>query len=196
MTFHLEDDAICTPWSDENFDLTQPVVIPCGKCISTLSISGELILSSGLDIQGRLLLDNTNPLLIKTPYVTNQGVLSIPSLSPKIEPSVSPPRVEIVMTGTDHHMFMPHMDNMHACDMMTGCNVSNRAIVTAGGKLDVTAWPEDACKTWTRIKRVGSSGGASDSYDELTVDVAGSVGCWGAGGTCFSCYFWVLGWVE
>eukprot|EP00585_Thalassiosira_rotula_P010410 CAMPEP_0196150810 /NCGR_PEP_ID=MMETSP0910-20130528/32464_1 /TAXON_ID=49265 /ORGANISM="Thalassiosira rotula, Strain GSO102" /LENGTH=56 /DNA_ID=CAMNT_0041414025 /DNA_START=1 /DNA_END=168 /DNA_ORIENTATION=+ len=32
-TFHLEDDAPCTPWSDSDFDLSQKVVIPCGTCV-------------------------------------------------------------------------------------------------------------------------------------------------------------------
>ena len=177
-TYHVEDDAPCVPWADMGFDLTREVVIPCGGCVSAADLSGELVLPGGLDVQGQLRLDNVDPLVIKTPHLVNQGVLSVPSLNPEI---AGTPRVEVVLTGSDGHLVVPHGDSAHACPA-GGCDVSSRAVVTAGGRLDVRAWPDEACRTWTRIRSVGSTTGQADSYDTLTVDDPAKVRCWGVGG--------------
>ena len=146
----------------------------------------SVVLDAGLNIEGRLVINGTNHVALKTPFIFNQGVFTIRSTSPKIQPYVSSPHVEIILTGSSNQYLLPHWENMRACGMVTGCHVGVRPIVTAGGKLDVHSFPQ-GCSTWQRIKSVDSSIGDPNSYDILQVENASAARCWGEGGKNVNC---------
>ena len=62
------------------------------------------------------------------------------------------PDVKIVLTGDDDQMLIPHTENSEQCGV-GGCNVGNRPIIVAGGKLNIKGL-QDTCPSWVKLKNV------------------------------------------
>lgn len=143
-------------WSNQRYrPEVRTVVIPCGLCVTMdFDDSETLILPLGLDIQGTLIFPDGYRITIETPFVRVQGVLEmIATNSVTDEPSV-----RILLTGADTSLtsFVPAGENELACSAMgattaSPCNVGNKPIVVAGGRLNIRGLPE-SCKTWVKLE--------------------------------------------
>eukprot|EP00521_Asterionellopsis_glacialis_P016306 CAMPEP_0195299728 /NCGR_PEP_ID=MMETSP0707-20130614/26077_1 /TAXON_ID=33640 /ORGANISM="Asterionellopsis glacialis, Strain CCMP134" /LENGTH=207 /DNA_ID=CAMNT_0040362207 /DNA_START=307 /DNA_END=926 /DNA_ORIENTATION=+ len=123
---------------------TQPV-IPCGKCVVVDATDGsEISLPKGLNIEGMLHFPTTASLTLEATHVVVQGVL-------KMDPPALGNKVRIRMVGSEEQIFHPHDDNSMLCDSTDGCNVGKKAIVVAGGRLDIRGLEDDTCPTWTKL---------------------------------------------
>ena len=62
-------------------------------------------------------------------------------------------KVKVRMVGSERNRFLhPHPEqNAMACDASSGCNVGKKAIVVAGGKLDIRGLEDDTCPGWTKL---------------------------------------------
>lgn len=137
-------------WTSEGYNPAEgTVVIPCGHCIVMDFAEPTLVLPFGLDVQGRLAFRaNTykrDKLTIVTPFVRVQGNLRM-----KADGNVvgADPNVKIILTDSDSGgpsaptSFVPADSNMYACSEVASgsaepCDVGSKAIVVAGGILDV-----------------------------------------------------------
>lgn len=75
----------------------------------------------------------------------------------QIDPPDNLDGLEVSLYGVDDVMFTPHAENADKCPP-EGCNVSSKAIVVAGGTLDVRgdklAEEGSTCNTWSIIQDV------------------------------------------
>lgn len=143
------ESVTCVSWSTLTITPGQPVVIPCGQCINVDVADGtELDLADGLDIQGKLVFPDNKKVTVRTTHVYLQGVLKIRDnnvISPENE------SVKFHFYGTTPKSFVPHADNSIGCPSGS-CDAGVKPFLIAGGKLDVEAWSDPACPTWTRIQ--------------------------------------------
>jgi len=72
-------------------------------------------------------------------------------------------KVIIHMTGSDDYFLHPHSENAMACDTTTGCNFGKKAIVVAGGRLDIKGLEDDECPSWTRLQSILPPSGVTDA---------------------------------
>lgn len=144
--------SFCRPWSEfiGQTHHTETVRIPCEVCVTMEEFAhGELIdLEGGLDIEGRLLLPDGTSLTLRTPYIFVQGELFMRSTK-KIDGN---PDIKVIMTGTEDAIFYPHARNKVELEYENnnpenGFNVGKKAILVAGGKIDIQGFPEYAT-TW------------------------------------------------
>jgi hypothetical protein len=66
------------------------------------------------------------------------------------------PKVKFIMTGTAAVTFTPSAPNSMVCGT-SGCNIGSKAIVVAGGKLNIKGI-SDSCPTVAYMKDMGLSG--------------------------------------
>lgn len=123
-----------------------------------MDLVGNQIFERGLDVQGKLVFPSTRSSLeITTPFVFVQGEFIIEEL---MEPMIPQPQRELQFhfVGTDDVIFVSHPEQMHKkCE--SGCNVSKKPFVVAGGRLDIQGMNEH-CNTWTRVLATEDSGAA------------------------------------
>jgi len=143
----------CQPWSTffemENDEL---VTIPCDVCISMGEYidDEEIRCYEGIDVLGTLYIPEGSILTITTKFITVQGKLSIHTQ--EIPNGVADVKINMIGNG-DYH-FYPTNVNAHACyneeEGTDYCNVGEKAIIVAGGVLDIKAFP-DPCPTWVNL---------------------------------------------
>ena len=139
-----------TTWSASFNDDSE--IIPCGHCVEVDVPS--IHLSRGLDVQGELTIKND--LSITTPFLIVQGVLRVYASGPV----TSVPHVHIQLIGDDPISFQPQEPNTWACSPMDAkspvpCDVSAKAIVVAGGRVDIDGF-DDSCRTWVKLHSIVS----------------------------------------
>jgi len=159
---HMIDSAPCAPFSSQSYDVSQPVVIPCGSCI-TMDLAGNQTFSGGLDVRGKLVFPSTRSSLeISTPYVFVQGEFIVEELEDNILLPQPEHDLEFRFVGTDDVHFMKHSQQpFDKCGEDTGgCNLSKKPFVVAGGRVDISGMSEH-CDTWTRVQSTGDAGAAS-----------------------------------
>jgi len=150
-------NKICQNFSEQNYDLSQKVVIPCGTCILMDASSEEtLYFGKGLDVQGKLLFPSSSNLKkVVTPFVFVQGILIV---------EYSPEKLEFQLVGTDDNMFVSHPDQtgFSGCSSENnGCSVSKKAFVVAGGTLSIHGIHPSCPYTWTKLQSTVDAGPAS-----------------------------------
>ena len=118
------------------------LTIPCGKCV-TMDITDNrtLTYAGGMRIIGQLDFPNSAQVVIKTSSVIVEGELSMVST----DPITGTPKIKFILTGSAPVIFTPSTPNQMACGLQ-GCNVGPKAIVVAGGKLNVKGIADD-CPT-------------------------------------------------
>jgi hypothetical protein len=156
----------CKPWSAMHFNVSQEVLIPCGQCVTMSEFtsagrsSAILKLPFGLSIEGKLdFPSGTTEVTVITSHVYIQGILTMKSLE-MVRPV---PRIRFIMTGNDDQVFIPHETNLALCGGKGfACNVGPRAVVVAGGTVDMIGMP-NGCPTWVRPESEVPSTGLSAS---------------------------------
>mmetsp|Transcript_21119 Transcript_21119/g.30171 ORF Transcript_21119/g.30171 Transcript_21119/m.30171 type:complete len:1744 (+) Transcript_21119:152-5383(+) len=128
------------------------LTIPCGKCV-TMDITDNrtLTFTGGMRIIGKLDFPNSAVVMIKTPSVIIEGELSIIST----DVVTGTPKIKFILTGSSPVTFTPSSPNSLLCGS-SGCNVGPKAIVVAGGKLDVKGIADD-CPTVAYMMDMGLS---------------------------------------
>jgi len=156
----LDESTSCDSFSAQGFDLAgETVVIPCGTCI-TMDLVGNQIFHEGLDVQGKLVFpSDRGALRITTPFVFVQGEFLIEDLPEAIIPQPDHD-LEFHFVGTDDVLFVSHPDQVFDKCAGDGCNVSKKAFVVAGGRVDIRGMRED-CHTWTRVQATVNAGPAA-----------------------------------
>jgi len=140
----------CTPWNT-TLPLTAVMTIPCGTCISMDFTQNEVIdLPGTLNIEGKLVVPNNAKFTLKTDMIVVQGELEMTKNNTvKANPEVS----FIMKKGATS--FTPHSQNAGVC---TGsCVVGHRAVVIAGGKLNIRGL-SPSCPAWSPVVDVVPSG--------------------------------------
>lgn len=161
--YHLSKltSEACRPWSSMNFSVTtEEVIIPCGVCVTMEEYTqGEhLILSKGINVEGRWHFPATVRVTVKTPHIFVQGKLSIKSQH--IIEGPGSEKVKFIMTGDEDQLLMPNIQNAYLCGGEGyACNVGPRAIVVAGGQVDIVGMM-NGCPTWVRLADSNSEHGS------------------------------------
>jgi len=149
-------NEICQNFSEQNYDLSQKVVIPCGTCILMDDSSEETLhFGKGLDVQGKLLFPSSSNLKkVVTPFVFVQGILIV---------EYSPEKLEFQLVGTEDNIFISHPDQIFSgCSLQNnGCSVSKKAFVVAGGTLSIHGIHPSCPYTWTKLQSTVDAGPAS-----------------------------------
>jgi len=164
------ENETCLNFTDQNYDLSQTVVIPCGTCIimDTDAPTTELYFWNGLDIHGKLVFPsslNQNKLKITTPFVFVQGMLTI-----------EPQLLEIHFVGIHDNVFTAHPDQKSLM-CLNGCTVSKKSFVVGGGTVNIDGMDSDKCPfTWTNVQSAIDAGPASMN-EPLPPPVATTVVC-------------------
>jgi len=121
-----------------------------------MDLAGKQTFEQGLDVQGKLVFPSSRSSLeITTPFVFVQGEFIIEEL---MEPMIPQPESELEFhfVGTEDVIFISHPDQMFKkCE--SGCNISKKPFVVAGGRLDIQGMNEH-CNTWTRVQATKDSG--------------------------------------
>ena len=149
------DEQPCIPWSQKFGTDSRPreeIVIPCGECI-TMDISFVKI-KKGLDIQGKLVIEDGSLVELHTPFLRVQGELEITSS----KPVDGQPDVSIFMVGYDTERltrFIPADSNKDAC-FGDFCEAGSKSFLIAGGKVTLNGLPENA-PSWLHLHSVESS---------------------------------------
>jgi G8 domain len=131
--------APCDLWSDRYGTasvLFKKVVIPCGECVvMDHSATESLTLKLGMDIQGKLIMEEDHPLVLYTPFIIVQGELKMTST----KPVSGTPSLRIVLTGDDDQSLIPVGENKFACNGgASPCTVGKKVIAVAGGTANST----------------------------------------------------------
>lgn len=127
--------------------------IGLGECVvlGNAAVSdGVLDLSSGLNIIGKLLIDDDalEPVTITTPFIIVQCELEVKSNQTMI--SITNEFLKIKLTGDTDVVVTPESANSGVCEGGS-CNFGKRPILVAGGKLAINAIPN--CPTWFRSQQ-------------------------------------------
>ena len=153
-----------TTWTKLGLDPSaNPVVIPCGTCVTMDYSSGSVLeLAYGLDIQGTLIFLSGYRITLVTPFVLVQGNLEISS----VRPVSDRPDVVFRFTGKSNQSFIPAANNKLACSADGAsdpgkCQIGFKPFVVAGGKVTIQGF-KASCATWTKLYDV-SRGNTSSS---------------------------------
>lgn len=194
--------SVQSTWTAANYQpLAGTVVIPCGHCVvmdyrsngtaAAPSNRSTLVLPHGLDIQGRLVIPGNAyrylRLTIVTPFVRVQGQLTMDATRSLVGAESN---VLILLTDDSGSggppasaptAFVPAGNNQYACSAAASgppelCEVGSKAIVVAGGRLDIRGLPAD-CAAWVRLNAVVRN----DRQSDIIVRQSGVSGCWGRG---------------
>ena len=168
--------ASCNDWSYAMANYTSPdyvTTIPCGQCVDVDVTDGSTVSLNGLDVVGELYFYDTARITIETPYIYVQGKLSIDQ---EAGPVTGTPNVKFTMTGDSTNKFVPAEENSSQCPT-GGCDVGQKAIIVAGGTLDINAMDSD-CPTWSYVQDFSSGGVTSphSNYPSLQQPLV-SAGC-------------------
>lgn len=143
--------------------------------------STALTIPGGINVEGRLLVDNTANGTLNTTALVVQGKLSIR------EPSTSN-TFTLNLFGTDDVQFLPHSQNQYECGVNVTntstialpCNLGKKPIAVLGGTLDVDALPQGktTCPSWVNLKSKQSSSPpvADDLIPDIELDPANPQG--------------------
>jgi len=140
--------------------------IPCGSCAVVDTTDGStLSFPHGLNIEGMLYFPTTSNVTIETSHIFIQGIL-------KIDPPIISNTVRVRMIGTQYEYLHPHAENSMECDSALGCNIGKKAIVVAGGTLDINGLSDPDCPAWTKLESIP---------DPNTLTIGSKAAeCWGA----------------
>ena len=116
------------------------LVIPCGKCVE-LDLP-MVALFGGLDIQGKLVVAGGQDHIVQTTHIVVQGELEMTAEGPV---NGHPP-IRIILIGEEDQSFIPIDENAEVCEGRV-CSVGSKAIVVAGGRLNIRGISDDA-PTW------------------------------------------------
>lgn len=144
----------CVKWSSvyASSTISTPVVIDCNTCLEMDYTDNTVVtLESGLNIIGELRFPSGTIVTLKTPSIIVQGKLSMTSDFP-ID---GKPYVKVVLTGEEDVILNPAAPNTGSCPA-GGCNLGPKAVVVAGGTLDISGMPAD-CPSWSVMEDDGSS---------------------------------------
>lgn len=147
LSCNKEGYGRCRPWSTMFGTLpihTETVVIPCGKCVE-LDMP-MVALFGGIDIQGKLFLDGRQDHVIQTTHMIVQGELEIGAEGP----INGQPPIRIILIGEENQSFTPINENSEVCEGH-GCMVGSKAVVVAGGRLNIRGISSDA-PTWSIVQ--------------------------------------------
>ena len=177
LTCNANMATSCEAWSTMPESYTEIVsniiTIPCGACVdmdwTDLSTTFTL---GGLNVIGHLNIPDTARVAIETPFVYVQGKLAIDQVAGDV---TGTPNVRITMIGDTDNLLVPHDENSASCPS-EGCNVGPKAIVVAGGQLDVNAL-SDSCPTWTFVNDESQAGQPNPVSGVPTPDTAASEHC-------------------
>jgi hypothetical protein len=118
------------------------LTIPCGKCVTMdITDNSTLTFSGGMRIIGKLNFPNEAIVIIRTTSLIVEGELSMTST----DAITGSPKVKFIMTGTAAVTFTPSAPNSMVCGT-SGCNIGPKAVVIAGGKLNIRGI-SDSCPT-------------------------------------------------
>lgn len=170
--------AACNTWSSMFSSAPShmnEIVIPCGQCV-TMDYVGNLTLSGGLDIQGKLVFLDGAQVTLKAPYVRVQGELHM--FSSKVPSGQAD--VKFIIDGMDETLtaFIPADSNQGVCGGYA-CKAGKKPIVVAGGKLVIEALPADF-PTWVNLYDVIDANVPEDRSRALVLSNT-IQGKWGVG---------------
>jgi len=124
----------CVKWTEmfgNATEFAERVIIECWACVTM--DQKELTLLEGIDIQGKLFIDNE--LQLRASSITVQGELEMVATQP-IDGS---PLIQVILLETeDSQSFLPVEENAGKCsDFINGeCPVGHKAITVAGGRVN------------------------------------------------------------
>lgn len=150
----------CLPWASMNFSVTEEVFIPCGVCVTMEDFTkGEkLTLSKGINVEGRWHFPQNVRIVIQTAHIFIQGKLTITSQHIVQGPGTE--KVKFIMMGDEDQLLVPNTQNAHLCGGEGyACNVGPRAIVVAGGQVDIVGLM-NGCPSWVRLADSNSAHGS------------------------------------
>lgn len=152
------------------------IVIPCGQCVR-MDYAGQLTLSRGLDIQGKLVFPDGANVSLRAPYVRVQGELHM--FSSKVPNGQED--VKFTIDGVDETVtsFVPADSNQGACGGFA-CKAGKKPIVIAGGKLVIEALPADF-PTWVSLYDVIDANVPDEDRSSALVLSNTVQGKWGVG---------------
>jgi len=172
------ESATCRSWAAE-FGVTSVhntrITVPCGYCFIMDHAGETLTFNKGLDIHGKLVFPNQNgyKLEVIATVIAVQGML-------KIESTKQVTGVEaykFTMIGNDDNEFTPIDVNAKNCKGEVTCGTGKKAIVVAGGHIDINGLPANT-PSWVRLQDV--AGGTFDAPKSIIVD-ASVKGKWAPG---------------
>lgn len=136
-----------------NADTSNEVKIPCGICALVDTTDGSTVaIPSGLNIEGMLYFPSSSNVIIETTHIFVQGKLKMDPPAPTSSNSI-----RIRMVGGDDQYLHPHEENAASCDEDTGCSVGKKAIIVAGGQLDINGLYDSDCPSFTHLKALPSA---------------------------------------
>ena len=156
-----EADASCKEFSSyfqdklsSNGNTAAPDLnVPCNICVTMSEYtSGQRIEIGMIDVIGTMVFPSSTKMKLVTKGIVVQGKL----IMERDEDTVidGNPDVIIELTGNDDLNWVPTQINKDACEHpSTGsmaCLLGKRAIVVAGGTVDIQAFPKQ-CITWTHL---------------------------------------------
>lgn len=134
--------------------------IPCGKCATVETTDGSELdgTATGINVEGMLYFPSTANLTLQTTHIIVQGILKMDP------PSVAlGNKVTIRLVGSENRFLFPHSENAMACDSSTGCDIGKKAIVVAGGRLDIRGLEDPTCPGWTKLQSLEPPSGVSEN---------------------------------
>lgn len=130
-----------------------PVLLSCNTCYEAVNNS-DIIITYGLNIEGRLTIPTNAKVNITTPHIFVQGELVARDDQVVSEENTS---LRVTMTGSSDQMFIPHESQAALCPQ-GGCNVGPKAIVVAGGRLNIDGYAANGgqCPSWLHLIDIDS----------------------------------------
>ncbi len=122
--------------------------IPCGVCAIVDYEDGNTVeIPRGINVEGMLYFPPAANVELHIPHLYVQGNL-------KIDAPNNGNKIKVHMINTGHEQSMiPHVENANQC-LEVGCSFGEKAVVVAGGTLDIQALPDPSCPTWTFLEAV------------------------------------------
>eukprot|EP00957_Ditylum_brightwellii_P021897 1651283-Ditylum_brightwellii.AAC.1 len=102
---------------------------------------------------------STANLTLETTHIVIQGILQMDPPDAALRN-----KVRVRMVGSEDHILYPHTENESVCDGMV-CNVGKKAIVVAGGRLDIQGLEDDTCPAWAKLQSTVPPSGTAASTD-------------------------------
>lgn len=155
------DTTTCIPFSQYfREDLIKSPLdkfeVKCESCVTMDEYQAGQIIRTGLiDVIGVLVFPNATKMTLVTPGIIVQGKLIMEREQNIIVDS--DPDITIELNGKEDIKWEPTNSNSESClnpaTEEMDCNIGKRAIVVAGGTVDIRAFP-NSCKTWTHLADV------------------------------------------
>jgi len=161
------ETANCVSWSSTlgtNTVFNQRINIPCGQCVM-MDLKGTLTFNDGLDIRGKLVFPENSSIEVVSTMIVVQGELEMTST----KPVDGNPKIKFTMIGNDDMTFEPINENANNCKGAKTCGTGKKAIVVAGGKVNINGLPPNTL-TWVRLYDV--AGGTEFEPKSIIVDAS------------------------